>query len=104
MLGRSIGLNDEEIGWMSEGESSPVFDATDRLVIRYAEVLTRDNRVDDKLYAELAARFPQDELVELCFAVGLAALVNRVHATFRTDLDGSTKESVGDAAFCPIGR
>jgi alkylhydroperoxidase family enzyme len=104
MLGRSIGLNDDEIGWMSEAESSPLFDETDRLVIRYAEVLTRENRVDDKLYAQLAAKFPQEELVELCFAVGLAALVNRVHATFRTDLDGSTKESVGDAAFCPIGR
>jgi alkylhydroperoxidase family enzyme len=104
MLGRSIGLNDEEIGWMSEAESSPLFDATDRLVIRYADVLTRENRVDDKLYAELAAKFPREELVELCFTVGLAALVNRVHATFRTDLDGSTQTSVGDASFCPIGR
>jgi alkylhydroperoxidase family enzyme len=104
MLGRSIGLNDEEISWMSQAESSPVFDATDRLVIHYSEVLTRENRVDDKLYAELAARFPREELVELCFTVGLSALVNRVHATFRTDLDSSTTDSVGDVAFCPIGR
>jgi alkylhydroperoxidase family enzyme len=104
MLGRSVGINDEEIGWMSEAESSPLFDATDRLVIRYAEVLTRENRVDEKLYAELAARFPREELVELCLTVGLAALVNRVHATFRTDLDSSTRTSVGDAPFCPIGR
>jgi alkylhydroperoxidase family enzyme len=104
MLGRSVGLSDEEIGWMSEAESSPRFDATDRLVIRYAEVLTQENRIDEKLYAELAETFPREELVELCMAVGLAALVNRVHATFRTDLDGSTQESVGDAPFCPIGR
>ena len=89
---------------MSDAEASPLFDATDRLVVRYAEVLTRDNRVDDQLYAELAARFSPEELVELCFTVGLAALVNRVHATFRTDLDGSTKAAVGDAPFCPIGR
>jgi hypothetical protein len=34
----------------------------------------------------------------------MAALVNRVHATFRTDLDGSTQESVGDAQFRLIGR
>ncbi len=89
---------------MSDAESSPLFDDTDRLVIRYTEVLTRENRVDEPLYAELAAKFPREELMELCLAVGLAALVNRVHATFRTDLDGSTRESVGDAAFCPIGR
>jgi alkylhydroperoxidase family enzyme len=76
---------------MSEAESSPLFDATDRLVIRYAEMLTLENRVDEKLYTELAAGFPREELLELCLTVGLAALVNRVHATFRTDLDGSTQ-------------
>ncbi len=104
MLGRSVGVTDEEIGWMSDAAASPVFDEKDRLVIRYAEMLTRENRVDDDLYAELAAAFPREELVELCFTVGLAALVNRVHATFRTDLDGATRASVGEAAFCPIGR
>lgn len=73
-------------------------------MLRYATILTRENRVPDDLYNSLAASFAQDELVELCFTVGLAALVNRVHATFRTELDGSTTESVGDFAFCPIGR
>jgi hypothetical protein len=70
----------------------------------YAEVLTRENRVSDDLYAELAGRLPREELVEFCFAVGLAALINRVHATFQTDLDAKTQASVGDAPFCPIGR
>jgi alkylhydroperoxidase family enzyme len=104
MLGRSIGLKDDEIAAMADAQSSALFDATDLLVLRYAEVLTRENRVSDDLYAELAARFPQDQLVELCFTVGLAALVNRVHATFRTDVDDLTRAAVGDAAFCPIGR
>jgi alkylhydroperoxidase family enzyme len=104
MLGRSIGLSDDEIGSMAEPDSSPVFDTTDRLVLRYAEVLTRENLVSDDLYAELAACFSREELVELCFAIGLAALVNRVHATFQTDLDRKTRASVGDASFCPIGR
>ena len=104
MLGRSIGISDDEIAAMAESQTSALFDATDRLVLRYAETLTRENRVSDELYAELAARFPQDELVELCFTVGLAALVNRVHATFGTGVDGITRAAVGDAAFCPIGR
>jgi alkylhydroperoxidase family enzyme len=104
MLGRSIGISDDEIAAMAESQTSARFDATDRLVLRYAEILTRENRVSDELYAELAARFPQDELVELCFTVGLAALVNRVHATFRTDVDAVTQAAVGEAAFCPIGR
>jgi alkylhydroperoxidase family enzyme len=104
MLGRSIGISDDEIAAMAESQTSALFDATDRLVLRYAETLTRENRVSDELYAELTARFPQDQLVELCFTVGLAALVNRIHATFRTDVDGVTQAAVGEAAFCPIGR
>jgi len=104
MLGRSVGLSNEELGWMSEPEASPLFDETDRLVLRYSSMLTVENRVPDELYNALAARFSKDELVELCFTVGLSNLVNRVHATFLTDLDGSTKTTVGDLAFCPIGR
>jgi alkylhydroperoxidase family enzyme len=104
MLGRGVGLSDEEMTAMADAETSPLFDATDRLVLHYADVLTRENRVNDALYARLEARFPRQELVELCFTVGLAALVNRVHATFRTDVDDSTRAEVGDAPFCPIGR
>ncbi|MGH7917005.1 MAG: carboxymuconolactone decarboxylase family protein [Candidatus Binataceae bacterium] len=104
MLGRSVGLTDSEISAMADADTSALFDEKDRLVLRYARVLTRDNRVDDALYAELAGCFPREELVELCFTIGLAALVNRVHATFHTDLDETTGESVGKYQFCPVGR
>jgi 4-carboxymuconolactone decarboxylase len=103
MLGRSVGIRDEEIAAMADPES-PLFDETDRLVLRYSDALTRTNRVDDELYAALAKRFPKRELVELCMTVALAALVNRVHATFRTDLDAATSDAAGDLASCPIGR
>ncbi len=85
---------------MGDPQSCASFDATDKLVLRYAEMLTRDNRVDDALYAELEARFPREELLELCATVGLSALVNRMHATFRTDLDESTSSAVSDAPVC----
>ena len=104
MLGRSVGLSNEEMASMDEAAASPLFDETDRAVLRYSAMLTRENRVPDDIYNALAARFSKDELVELCFTVGLSNLVNRVHATFQTSLDGTTKDTVGDVAFCPIGR
>jgi alkylhydroperoxidase family enzyme len=103
-LGRSAGINDDEMAEMADAPSSTLFNETDKLVIRYAEVLTRTCKVSDELYRRLEARFTREELVELCFLVGLAALVNRVHATFATDVDSETRASVGDAPFCPIGR
>ena len=101
MLGLSVGLTNEEMALMGAPDSCASFDATDKLVLRYSEVLTRDNLVDDKLYAELAARFTTDELVEMCVTVGLSAMVNRVHATFRTDLDDSTAAAV-DGMTCML--
>jgi alkylhydroperoxidase family enzyme len=97
-------MNDDEIAAMADAKDSPLFDETDRLVLEYSEVLTKTNRVSKELYNRLAARFPREELVELCFTVALSNLVNRVHSTFSTDLDEATRASVGDAPFCPIGR
>ena len=102
MLGLSVGLTNDEMASMGAPETCPTFDATDRLVLRYSEALTRTNVVDDALYAEMAARFPQDELVELCVTVGLSALVNRVHATFRTDVDETTLAQVAGMSACPL--
>jgi len=104
MLGRSVGLTDEEMAAMHAPETCATLDEVDRLVLRYAEALTRDNRVDDALYAELERHFSREEQVELCATVGLSALVNRFHATFRTDVDDATAASAGDVSFCPIGR
>lgn len=88
---------------MGDAATSPLFDETEKLVLRYAEASTRTIRIDDALYAALAARLPQRELVELSMTVGLAALVNRVHATFRTDVDEDTVAAVGEYS-CPIGK
>ena len=89
---------------MAEPATVSSFDDVDRLVLRYAETSIREIKIPDELYAKLAARFPKQELVELAMTVALAALVNRVHATFQTDLDESTKQSVADGPVCPIGR
>jgi len=104
MLGRSVGLTDAEIASMAEPDACATFDDRDRLVLRYAETLTRDNRVDDVLYAELEAAFPREEIVELAMTVGMSAMVNRVHATFATDVDADTLAAVADGPACPIGR
>ena len=40
MLGRSVGLTDEEMAMRAEWDTTPLFDDTDRLVPRYAAVLT----------------------------------------------------------------
>jgi hypothetical protein len=60
-------------------------------------------KVSDQLYRQLQARFSREELVELCFLVSLAALVNRVHATFATGVDAVTRASGGAPGFVGSG-
>ncbi|MFT4583286.1 MAG: 4-carboxymuconolactone decarboxylase [Gammaproteobacteria bacterium] len=104
MLGRSVGLTDEEMASMADPTSCASFSDTDKLVLRYSEILTRENKVSEALYAELEKAFPREELVELAMTIGLAAMVNRVHSTFSTDVDSSTLDAVADGPACPIGR
>ena len=102
MLGRSVGLNESEMAEISSWEGSDIFDDKDRLVLRYTDALSRENRVDDNLYQELATHFSETEIMKLCITVSFAGLVNRVHATFLTDVDQSTLDTVADAPYCLI--
>lgn len=71
-------------------------------MLRYAAILARGNRVDDALYAELAARFSNDELVDLAPTVGFSAFVSRMHAMFQTDLGQATFAQIGAAVACAL--
>ena len=93
---------DDEMRAIADWQSSPLFDDKDKAVLRYTDELSRNSSVSDELYAELQRHFSEQEIVKLCVAVSFAGLVNRVHATFRTEVDDLTLDSVADAPFCLI--
>ncbi len=77
-----------------------VFGPAEAALVRYCRTSTRMATIDEALYAELDAHFDRRQLMELCFEVGLANLVNRFHATFLTDVDPETGEVT--APSCPM--
>ena len=85
-----------------------VYAPEEAAIVRYAQKSTRLEPIDDVLYASLARHFSKEQLVDLCLTVGLSNMINRFHATFRTDVDGVTTRAVeaGDAerGSCPIPR
>ena len=102
MLGRSVGLSDAELAAVASWKDSDMFDDRDRAVLSYADAVSIRNTVSEETYEELSRNFTRPEIVKICIAVSFAGLVNRVHATFRTDLDQTTLDSVADAPFCLI--
>ena len=85
-----------------------VYTPAEAAIVVYARKSTRLEPIDDATYGALAAHFSTQQIIDICMTVGLSNLVNRFHATFRTDVDVETLAEVaaGDqaAGTCPLPR
>jgi alkylhydroperoxidase family enzyme len=96
-----VGLSEEQIAHVADDPLPPdVYDERQAAVVRYAQRVTRLNAVDDELYAELSRYFDAAALIELCLVVGSANMVNRLHATFHTDVEEATLSALESS--CPL--
>ncbi len=76
-----------------------VYSESEAAIVRYAQVSTRSITIDQEIYDELARHFNTKQIVELCLMVGGSNFVNRLHATFLTDVEQTTLDNLeaGDA-------
>ena len=85
-----------------------LFPPAQAAIVRYAQKSTRLEPIDDETYAALQRHFSPQQTIDISLTVGLSNMVNRFHATFRTDLDADTvaEADAGDriAGACPIPR
>jgi hypothetical protein len=58
------------------------------------------NTIDDGTYGALAQHFSPEQIIEICFTVGMSNMINRFHATFLTEVDPATQEALAPA--CPL--
>jgi alkylhydroperoxidase family enzyme len=65
-VGSEAGIPDRKLHDLLAWESSPLFDADERLALEYADSMTLSDRdVDDALFARLLDRWDEDTIVEL---------------------------------------
>ncbi|MFQ5881209.1 MAG: carboxymuconolactone decarboxylase family protein [Candidatus Methylomirabilales bacterium] len=64
-----------------------MYSELERLVLRFAEDLTKKARTDEAVFQGLRNHLSEQELVELHFAVGIANLTNRFNDSLLTDLE-----------------
>ena len=83
-----------------------VYTDAEAAIIRYAQKSTRLETIDDLTYGALESHFSKQQIIDICLTVGLSNMINRFHATFRTDVDEATLAEVADGtpdgASCPI--
>lgn len=75
VVGRMIGLTDEEIGRTREDPADPAWDPADALLLRAADELHDAACLSDDTWAQLAARYDERQLIELVMVVGHYQLV-----------------------------
>ena len=86
-VARKIGLTDQQIQEINNYEASSSFSPVEKLVLKYAEDLTRTAKTSDGLLQELKKHLSEEQLVELNLTVGTANLTNRFNMSFATDAD-----------------
>jgi hypothetical protein len=88
MLGRSIGITDDQLRHLlDEHPPEGLYSEPDAVLIRYARTLAGRQPIDDALYDDLAAHFSEQQLIEICFLVGAQTLVTFFNRTFMADID-----------------
>src|SRR5262249_61066058 len=69
---------------------SDVYDDAERAIVEYARRSTGMEQITDDLFARLRDHLSIEQVMEPCFTVGVANVINRFHATFLTDADPAT--------------
>ncbi len=101
LLGRAAGLTEEKLAHLGDDPlPEGLYEPSEAAIVRYAQRSTRLDVIDDATYGALAEHFSTEQIIEICFTVGLSNMINRFHATFLTDLDPETQEAV--APSCPL--
>ncbi|MDP9398478.1 MAG: hypothetical protein M3P96_11980 [Actinomycetota bacterium] len=101
LLGRAAGLTEEKLAHLGDDElPEGLYEPDEAAVVCYAQRSTRMQPIDERTYSALTEHFSRDQIIEICFTVGLANTINRFHATFLTEVDPQTRQVL--APSCPL--
>ena len=88
VFGRPLGFTDEQLAASVHGDANdPAWSDRQRLLVRLADELHGDAAVSDELWAELAAQWSREQLVELLALAGFYHLVSYLANSARVELE-----------------
>ena len=82
-------MSKEKFDALAEAQTSPLFSELERLVVRYAEEMTRSVQVDPALVEALRQLLSPAALVQLTLSVAAANFTNRFNEALGTELERS---------------
>jgi alkylhydroperoxidase family enzyme len=87
-VGRNAGITDEQLEDLAVFEASPHFDHREKVVLRYAEGMTRTPAdVSDVVFAEIQTLFSAEQIVEVTAAIALENFRARFNCALKIESD-----------------
>jgi 4-carboxymuconolactone decarboxylase len=86
-IARHVGLSDEKIAALAQGESAAVFDDLEKLVLRFTDQVAENVKADDPTFDALAQHFNHRQLVEAVLTIGFYMAVCRFLENFEIELE-----------------
>jgi len=87
LIGKAIGLSDEEIIRIADGPDAPGWDPFDAALLRAADELHDDQILSEATWKALSERYSAQQLMDAVFAVGQYTLVSMALNSFGVQLD-----------------
>lgn len=75
VIAKASGVSDEEIARVPEGLQSEEWQPADRALIAAADELHDEARISEATWGQLASRYDEQQLIEICMVVGQYHLV-----------------------------
>jgi alkylhydroperoxidase family enzyme len=86
-IGRGVGITDEEITRITKGPDAEGWSEADAMLLRAVDELHNDSSLSDKTFTALAARYNEQQLLDIVFTVGQYNLVSMALNSFRVERD-----------------
>jgi 4-carboxymuconolactone decarboxylase len=76
IIGKSLGLTDEEIDRIKIGQDAPGWDKFDKTLISAGDELYSEQFICDETWAKLSRKYSKEQLIDLVFTVGQYTMVS----------------------------
>jgi 4-carboxymuconolactone decarboxylase len=86
-IARGLGITDAEVANVASGPATDGWDPFDACLLRAADELHTDQCLTDATYAELGARYNDQQLLDLVFTVGQYHVVSMALNSLRVQRD-----------------
>jgi len=91
IIGKRVGLTDQEIRQIRGGPEAPGWSTRDATILRAADKLHVDQMISDPTWRALCSFYDEQRAIELVFLVGLYTLVSSALNTLGVQLDSGVE-------------